>query len=133
MKTIMNTLMILTAIMVMGLTSQAQTRGSSTSGKENTKVTNASTPGTFVDKNNNGICDNFEARPTNGRGKNFIDNNGDGICDNRQNAGIKGASSRTGNHVCRHGNGRGNGNCCGRGPGNRHRFGGNAGSADDVK
>ena len=45
----------------------------------------------FVDKNKNGICDNFENgnRPARGQGKNsqgakFVDKNKDGVCDNYQ-------------------------------------------------
>ncbi len=45
----------------------------------------------FVDKNKNGICDNYEqgTRPARGQGKNsqgakFVDKNKDGVCDNYQ-------------------------------------------------
>jgi hypothetical protein len=51
--------------------------------------------GQFVDNNENGICDNFEARVQGGKVSNFVDKNGDGICDNRGMIG--------------RGNGRGNG------------------------
>ena len=72
----------------------------------------------FVDKDNNGICDNFESRSGKGRGGNFVDKNNDGICDNRDNAGTKSANQcRNGQgNQYRHGNGqgRGHGNCCRR-------------------
>ena len=47
----------------------------------------------FVDKNKNGICDNYEqgTRPARGQGRNakggganFVDKNKDGVCDNYQ-------------------------------------------------
>lgn len=49
-------------------------------------------PGRFVDENKNGICDNYEARPAQGRGlgrgygqgRNFVDANKNGICDYRE-------------------------------------------------
>ena len=64
-----------------------------------------SASGNFVDKDNNGVCDNFESRSGNGRGTNFVDKNNDGICDNRANVGKK------------------SGNTCRYGQGNRHRHG----------
>ncbi|MGC8865035.1 MAG: hypothetical protein ACP5O2_04845 [Bacteroidales bacterium] len=67
-----------------------------------TPATSASTfqPGRFVDENQNGICDNYEARPAQGRGwgrgygqgPNFVDANKNGICDYRE----KGISGRRG-------------------------------------
>ncbi len=39
--------------------------------------------GTFVDKDNNGTCDNYENRGGRGRGGNFVDADGDGVCDRR--------------------------------------------------
>ena len=76
--------------------------------------------GTFTDKNNNGICDNFEARGKAGQGKNFEDKNGDGKCDN-----CKGNCNGQGKGDC---NGKGTGcvkqagqGCCGQGQGHGHR------------
>ena len=79
-------------------------------------------PGTFIDKNNNGICDNFELRSDKGRGANFVDKNNDGICDNRVNVGKKNANTcrkGQGNQYRqgqgkRNGQGMGRGNCCRR-------------------
>lgn len=59
-------------------------------------------PGTFVDKNNDGVCDNRETRPVEGRRRNFIDADGDGICDNAR---PSGQGTRIGKGRC--GNGQG--------------------------
>lgn len=37
----------------------------------------------FVDKNNDGICDNREVSGQNTKGRNFVDKNNDGFCDNQ--------------------------------------------------
>lgn len=58
----------------------------------------------FVDKNNDGVCDNRNTRGKNAKGRNFSDKNNDGICDNQ------GAGSRGNGKCCRNGNGCGNGN-----------------------
>jgi len=70
----------------------------------------------FVDKDNNGICDNFGARAGNSQGRNFVDKNNDGICDNRGNAGKKSATQcRNGQgNQYRHGHGQGQGKYCRR-------------------
>ncbi|MBK7175525.1 MAG: hypothetical protein IPH84_20435 [Bacteroidales bacterium] len=47
------------------------------------------TPGTFVDKDNNGTCDNYENRGGRGRGANFVDADGDGVCDRRSGNGYR--------------------------------------------
>jgi hypothetical protein len=84
------------------------------SGKKSSTVTTTTdfTPGNFVDKNKDGICDNRETRPAEGRRRNFVDSNGDGLCDN---TGRRGQGLRAGK-------GR-----CGNGQGSRQRNGGNAG------
>lgn len=72
------------------------------------------TDGNYVDKDNNGVCDNIGNRSGNGRGANFVDKNGDGICDNRSTVGKNSGKN------CRNGQGNKNrnGNGQGRGPGN---------------
>lgn len=65
----------------------------------------------FTDADNDGVCDNYGARPTDGRGRNFTDSNNDGVCDNQATG--QGKTVRQG---------RGNGNCCGK-FGNGHRNG----------
>jgi hypothetical protein len=85
-----------------------------------------STAGTFVDKNNNGVCDNFEARGKSGQGKNFADKNGDGKCDNcKGDCKGKGSGNCCGKaQGCGHSQqGNGNGNCSGKCEGNQHRHG----------
>ena len=84
---------------------------------EQTKVT----PSQFVDKNNNGVCDNRETKMKTGKGVNFVDKNGDGICDN------KGTNCKRG--------GKGNGNCCGKGNGNgfQHRHGCGQGNGNGCR
>ena len=104
-------------MMIFALQSNAQNANPADqpSPKQNT-VNSAS--GNFVDKDNNGICDNFESRSGTGHGANFVDKNGDGICDKRANAGNKnGNNCRKGQgHHHRYGNGQGHGmgNCCRR-------------------
>lgn len=88
-------------------TSQGFSQASSSSDLQKKEVTAGVTPGKFVDNNKNGVCDNFEARGTNGKGANFVDKNGDGKCDNRQNAA----------------NCKGKGNCCGKGYGYKNNQG----------
>ena len=59
-------------------------------------------PGKFVDENKNGICDNYETRPLNGRGMGrgfgqggrFVDANRNGICDYRENVNSAGRGPR---------------------------------------
>ena len=64
-------------------------------------------PGNFVDKNNDGVCDHYQARMKKGHGPNFVDKNGNGICDTR---GTTGNLKR-------------NRTCCGQGFQHRHRHG----------
>jgi len=116
-------LFLATAIlMIFGLQVQSQNNTTTAKQQDQQKTTVNSTRGTFVDKNNNGICDNFESRSAKGQGANFVDKDGDGICDNRANAGTKSANTCAkgqGNQY-RHGQGqgkgqgRGCGNCCRR-------------------
>ncbi|HTX89012.1 MAG TPA: hypothetical protein VMC08_08490 [Bacteroidales bacterium] len=69
----------------------------------------------YVDKNGNGICDNFENGLRGGRSSNFVDKNGDGICDHRQYGGVApGMKGCCGNGYQRH-YGRGKGYACGLG------------------
>lgn len=112
-------------------TSQGFSQTSSSSDVQKKEVTAGVTPGKFVDSNKNGVCDNFEARNTNGKGANFVDKNGDGKCDNRQNsANCKGSGNCCGKGYGHKNNqGKGNGTCCGKGNGNgcgqghQHRYG----------
>jgi hypothetical protein len=62
------------------------------------------TPGTFVDKDNNGTCDNYENRGNRGRGNNYIDADGNGVCDHRGEKGYRqGKNGKNSNQGCRRG------------------------------
>lgn len=76
--------LILTFVFILFLSAQGFAQSEVTSGKsEPVKQTTTVKPGTFVDKDGNGICDNYEAGGKNAKGANFVDANGDGICDRR--------------------------------------------------
>ncbi len=95
----------------------AQTANPAASDDQTTKQTTVQTQtvGKFVDKNNNGICDNRETmQNNNAKGRNFVDANGDGICDRRGEGNLGKC-----NPDCR----RGRGNCYCRGMGYQHRPG----------
>ena len=134
-------LFLATAIMMI-IAIQVQSQNSTPADKKQNqqKDTTVMQRGTFVDKNNNGICDNFEARSNNRRGANFVDKNGNGVCDNfeARSNNRHGANfvDKNGDGICDHratvgknqpnspGNGQGNqyrrgqcrghGNCCRR-------------------
>jgi len=72
--------------------------------------------GVYIDKDKNGVCDNFESGRKIGRGRNFVDTNGDSICDNRgsnwKNGNGRGNNRQCGYRNCRRGNhGKGHGYC----------------------
>lgn len=82
----------------------------------------------YVDKNNDGVCDNFVTGRPGGRGANFVDKNNDGICDNRGSGRYQGRGpnfvDKNNDGICDH---RQDGT--GRGQGFRHRHGyGNRGN-----
>ena len=101
-------------IFTLQLKAQISDASANQSGKQQNSV--YTNPGKFVDKDNNGICDNFETRSGKGKGVNFVDKNGDGICDNRADASNKqGNNCRNGQgNQHRHGQGKGcgQGKCC---------------------
>lgn len=103
----------------------AQEAAAATSGDQTAKqtTTKVQSCGKFVDSNNDGICDNREAKPCKGvKGANFVDANGDGICDHRGDE-----NSCKGKQCCGKGKGngccKGQGNGCGKGMGHQHRHG----------
>lgn len=104
MKNIGKAILAATILMMFAIQLNAQNANSAKTPVQKQNTVNSAT-GNFVDKDNNGVCDNFESRLGNGRGANFIDKNGDGICDNRANIGKK------------------QGNYCRYGQGNQHRYG----------
>jgi hypothetical protein len=109
---------LLAAAIMMSVTLQLKAQSSDASANQASKQQNSvnTNPGKFVDKDNNGICDNFETRSGKGKGVNFVDKNGDGICDNRADASNKqGNNCRNGQgNQHRHGQGKGcgQGKCC---------------------
>lgn len=93
-------------IFVTGLVLMAATSflNAQTTGRGSGQCQGKGTGAAFVDKNNNGICDNAENRQSGtclkkrngngngacgrkgqGKGRNYIDANKNGICDNREN------------------------------------------------
>jgi hypothetical protein len=121
MKTIEELALVALLLVFFTLSGQSQNsqRQSSNRNQQKAQVSSLSSSRNYVDKDNNGVCDNFEAGKGSGKGVNFVDKNGDGICDWRSNA-----SQGKGNN-CKQGKGNShrNGNaCCGYGPGlNRHQ------------
>lgn len=88
--------------------------------KEKTQSTIEPTKGKYVDANKNGVCDNYENRNYNvkGKGSGFVDANKDGVCDNREKVGCEKGYG----HKHRNRNGFGFGNINGRGNGNGCRY-----------
>ena len=122
MKTMKKLILLTMVLFVFALTSnnlKAQTQEKTDKATVKTEQSQA-TPGKFVDKNNNGICDNRETKMKSGKGVNFVDKNGDGICDN------KGTN-------CKRGGGKGNGNCCGNGNGHQYRNGRGYGNGNGCR
>lgn len=118
MKNIWKLLLAAAIMTLIALTGQSQTNTVQTKQQDQKQTSANPATGTFVDKNNNGVCDNYESRSGTGHGANFVDKNGDGTCDNRANAGNKPGNkcrNRQGNQY-RHGQGQGGGcgNCCRR-------------------
>ncbi len=92
----------------------AQTKATTEKAVVKTEQTVA-TPGKFVDKNKDGICDNHQAKVKNGKGAKFVDKNGDGVCDNHHAKKGKKHAKCNGK-----GKGHGHGKCCGHHKGNKH-------------
>ena len=114
--------MILTAAIVLSVAAFGQAQN-------NAKKTRSDTSRpAYVDKNNDGVCDNFAAGRRGGRGANFVDKNNDGVCDNRGTGRYQGRGpnfvDKNNDGICDH---RQDGT--GRGQGYRHRHGyGNRGN-----
>ncbi|HNY01642.1 MAG TPA: hypothetical protein PKG48_03590 [Bacteroidales bacterium] len=123
MKTASRIALTLLLLVIFAGTTFAQTSAAATPVKK--AGTTMATQGKFVDKNNNGICDNHESKTPGTPGKNFVDKNGDGKCDLCGSAGpCKGAGNCPGKgpgcaKSCGQGAGKGN---CG-GAGYQHRNG----------
>ena len=133
MKTILKSLISTSLLMFLVISLNAQNAPTPVTDKQPTTAKPTATPGKFAYNNKNGVCDNREARQTTGHGKNFVDKNGDGICDNYQNC----KAGKSNGNCCGQGNhngncnGQGKGNCCGNvtgcskgnGKGCQHRHG----------
>ncbi|MBE0647452.1 MAG: hypothetical protein IH596_06695 [Bacteroidales bacterium] len=113
--------MILAIIFITGQ-SNAQTEQSQD--KTVKAQTTQTTPGNFIDKNGDGICDNHQAKGKNANCAKFVDGNGDGVCDN-----CKGTGNCGQGNCCGKGMQKGNcqgmnkADCCGKGKGHQHRQG----------
>lgn len=117
MKTFKKIILSFTAVTLFTTLTFAQNQVTSKDVKKTTSA--VTTPqGKFVDANKNGVCDNYEARGTAGKGANFVDKNGDGVCDNRATLG-KGKGNGCCGQGLRHrcGQGAEKGKCCGQGRG----------------
>lgn len=126
----MKTLKILAAAGMLLVTFQAYSQQTKTVAAETAKESGQFVPGRYVDKDDNGICDNFEMRRGMSRNPGFTDKNNDGICDNYAQSQGRGkgpgftdkdgdgiCDHRQGNFRGRHGYGHGRhhgGQCCGR-------------------
>lgn len=115
MKTILTFSFIFVMTILFALDSNAQNASqASNQTQKQLNTSNGFVPGTFVDKDNDGVCDNYVTRGNAGRGRNFTDKDRDGICDNKGN---KVGRGRGQGNNCRYGNGnrgnrgRGNGYC----------------------
>ncbi len=107
MKNIGKLILATTFMMIFTVQANAQSNAAANQPVQKQAAAN-STGRNYVDKDNNGVCDNLGTKAGNGRGANFVDKNGDGVCDNGANAGNK----------CRNGQGNKNGNGKCRGPRN---------------
>jgi hypothetical protein len=108
---------ILLAVFTVFFASQGFAQSEATTDKQDVKQTTATTTdyGKFVDKDGDGVCDNFEALGDKaGKGCNFVDANGDGICDHHADG-----TCLKGNQNCC----KGQGANCGKGQGQKNRNG----------
>jgi hypothetical protein len=114
MKTLMKISLVLIAAGFITATSFGQKTSEPVSqDKKATPASNEIVRGSFVDTNNNGVCDNYENRSNAGKGRYFVDENGDGICDKRGAVNCRRSDKKENKSTCRQGrcgrNGRGYG------------------------
>jgi len=123
MKTVTRITILMAFMSFVALQGFSQNTSSATTQKDlrNSVTTTKPTPGKFIDKNKDGVCDNYQAKMKTGRGANFADKNGDGVCDNKQNASQMKRNPNCCGMGFQHRNGQGKENCCGNGYGNQHR------------
>ena len=115
MKNIGKVFMTLALMMLFAIQARSQNSTAPIKQQDQKQTVTNPSPGTFVDKDNNGICDNFESRSGMRRGANFVDKNNDGICDNRAHMGKKIANSCRQGQGNRYRHGQHLGRCCGNG------------------
>ena len=123
-KRIMELLFVMMLIAFISFSQTAQTN-SNVQKKDSTVKSSVNAGPNFVDKDNDGVCDNRQNNRNNQvRGKNFVDKNNDGVCDNcRNNHGNCNCCKTKAKNCCGNGNGWRHGPCCGTGNGYRHRHG----------
>jgi hypothetical protein len=100
-KSILAVAALLFVFTVTSITISAQPQRNGKGKQQSTRVN-------YVDKNNDGVCDNRAAnanQQTNARRANYVDKNNDGVCDNQGNSkkyrqSKNGNCNRTGNY-CR--------------------------------
>jgi len=105
-KLIVMSVLIMGIVFVSGQSFAQTTQSTQKDPKVQTTQTSQNTPGNFVDKNGDGVCDNHQTRGTQAKCAKFVDANGDGVCDN-----------------CKGKGNCGQGNCCKNGMGNQYRHG----------
>jgi len=112
MKTILKVLFVATLTVFFFSQSFAQTTVKSES---DNAATGTVVQGKFVDKDNDGVCDNHEAKGKNSQCANFVDKDGNGVCDNCCTGDKGGKNANCQGHQHGKGCGQGQANCCGRG------------------
>jgi hypothetical protein len=119
MKTISKLLFVATLTLFFLSQSFAQTTVKS--GSDNAAAGTA-VQGKFVDKNNDGVCDNHEMKGNANQCANFVDKDGNGICDNCPKNADQNANCQGHQHGKCYGQSQANycgrGPCQGKGPGN---------------
>lgn len=109
---------ILITGVIIGMTFAANAQSTTTAKNEKAKAEVSTTKktettnvrGNFVDKDKDGVCDNYQMRGKNKDCPNFVDANNDGICDNYKAKGNCCGKGHAHNNA-RHRHGRGH--CCG--------------------
>ncbi|HBS85629.1 MAG: hypothetical protein A2W91_14300 [Bacteroidetes bacterium GWF2_38_335] len=95
----MKTLMMTVIILIMGISNSYSQEVKKDPANETGKVTAGY--GNYTDKNDDGVCDNYAERHSDGKGIRYSDSNDDGVCDNYSDAGHhRGHGYRNGG-VCR--------------------------------
>ena len=112
MKTILKVLFVSTLTVFFFSQSIAQT--SVQSGKDNA-ATGTVVQGKFVDKDNDGVCDNHEGKGKSSQCANFVDKDGNGVCDNCCTGDKGGKNANCQGHQHGNGGGQGMANGCGHG------------------